>query len=180
MKRLFLLFAACAALMLVVSPAATYAQHEDPDMEWEMDGPLYDRMGGEEIVSGIVEEFVSMVIEDDKLKSHFEGVDQEKMKEMLVAQITYASGGEIEYEGQTFLESLAGMGITGESLESVTEHMTASMEANDAWPEDVDELLVVLELIEGEHELVRIEEKQDSVSVRYETDTGTSIPAQKE
>jgi hypothetical protein len=71
---------------------------------------------------------------------------------MLVAQITYASGGEIEYEGQTFLESLAGMGITGESLESVTEHMTASMEANDAWPEDVDELLVVLELIEGEME----------------------------
>ena len=71
MKRLFLLFAACAALMLVVSPAATYAQHDDPDMEWEMDGPLYDRMGGEEIVSGIVEEFVSMVIEDDKLKNHF-------------------------------------------------------------------------------------------------------------
>ena len=152
MKRLFLLFTACAALMLVVSPAATYAQHDDPDMEWEMDGPLYDRMGGEEIVSGIVEEFVSMVIEDDKLKNHFEGVDQEKMKEMLVAQITYASGGEIEYEGQTFLESLAGMGITGESLESITEHMTASMEANDAWPEDVDELLVVLELIEGEME----------------------------
>jgi hypothetical protein len=30
--------------------------------------------------------------------------------------------------------------------------MTASMEANDAWPEDVDELLVVLELIEGEME----------------------------
>ena len=152
MKRLFLLFAACAALMLVVSPAATYAQHDDPDMEWEMDGPLYDRMGGEEIVSGIVEEFVSMVIEDDKLKSHFEGVDQEKMKEMLVAQITYASGGEIEYEGQTFLESLAGMGITGESLQSITEHMAASMEANEAWPEDVDELLVVLELIEGEME----------------------------
>ena len=67
MKRLFLLFAACAALMLVVRPAATYAQHDDPDMEWEMDGPLYDRMGGEEIVSGIVEEFVSMVIEEDKL-----------------------------------------------------------------------------------------------------------------
>ena len=33
MKRLFLLFAACAALMLVVRPAATYAQHDDPDME---------------------------------------------------------------------------------------------------------------------------------------------------
>jgi truncated hemoglobin YjbI len=137
-------------------------------------------MGGEEIVSGIVEEFVSMVIEDDKLKSHFEGVDQEKMKVMLVAQITYASGGEIEYEGETFLESLAGMGITGESLESVTEHMTASMETNDAWPEDVDELLVVLDLLEKEHELIRIEGKQDSVSVRYEMDTSTSTPAQKE
>jgi hemoglobin len=160
MKRLFVLFAACAALMLAVIPATTYAQHDDPDMEWEADGPLIDRLGGEEILSGIVDDFVSMAMADDKLKSHFEGSDQAKMKEMLMAQITFAAGGEIEYAGKTFVESLGEMGITGEYLESITAHMTASLEQNEAWPEDVEELLVVLELqeeemeegAEGEHE----------------------------
>ena len=149
MKRLFMLFTACAALMLVMSPAATYAQHDDPDMEWEADGALFDRLGGEEVVKGVVEDFVSMVMKDEKLKNHFEGADQAKMKEMLVAQITSASGGEIEYSGKTFKESLGDMGVKGETLEKVTAHMTASLEQNEAWPEDVEELLVVLQLKEG-------------------------------
>ena len=46
-------------MLLIGSASAVYAQHDDPNMEWVMDGPLYDRLGGEEMIRGVIDDFVA-------------------------------------------------------------------------------------------------------------------------
>ncbi len=151
MTRMVMATAALSALLLLIGTAAPlHAQHDDPNMEWVMDGPLYDRLGGEEMIMGVIDEFVAAAVEVEQLKGHLEGVDQDAWKETLLAQFTFVSGGEIEYEGSSFKESLAEMGIEEASMETVADQLTIALELNEAWPEDVDELLVALELKEAE------------------------------
>ena len=151
MTRMVMATAALSALLLLIGTAAPlHAQHDDPNMEWVMDGPLYDRLGGEEMIMGVIDDFVAAAVEEEPLKGHLEGVDQDAWKETLLAQFTFVSGGEIEYEGSSFKESLAEMGIEEASMETVADQLTIALELNEAWPEDVDELLVALELKEAE------------------------------
>ena len=151
MTRMAMATAALSALLLLIGSAAPlHAQHDDPNMEWVMDGPLYDRLGGEEMIMGVIDDFVAAAVDEEPLKGHLEGVDQDAWKETLLAQFTYVSGGEIEYDGNSFKESLALMGIEETSLETVADQLTIALELNEAWPEDVDELLVALELKEAE------------------------------
>ena len=151
MTRMVMATAALSALFLLIGIAAPlHAQHDDPNMEWVMDGPLYDRLGGEEMIMGVIDDFVAAAVEEEPLKGHLEGVDQDAWKETLLAQFTFVSGGEIEYDGSSFKESLAEMGIEEASMETVADQLTIALELNEAWPEDVDELLVALELKEAE------------------------------
>ena len=151
MTRMILFSMALSALLLLAGAATpVLAQHDDPNMEWVMDGPLYDRLGGEEMIRGVIDDFVSAAVEDEQFKNQLEGVDQDVWKEALLAQFTAVSGGEIEYDGNSFKESLGEMGIAEESMELVADQLTIALEMNEAWPEDVDELLVALELKEAE------------------------------
>ncbi len=151
MTRMILFSMALSALLLLTGAATpVLAQHDDPNMEWVMDGPLYDRLGGEEMIRGVIDDFVSSAVEDEQFKNQLEGVDQDVWKEALLAQFTAVSGGEIEYDGNSFKESLGEMGIAEESMELVADQLTIALEMNEAWPEDVDELLVALELKEAE------------------------------
>ena len=151
MTRMAMATAALSALLLLAGTAAPlHAQHDDPNMEWVMDGPLYDRLGGEEMIMGVIDDFVAGAVEEEPLKGHLEGVDQDAWKQTLLAQFTFVSGGEIEYDGSSFKESLAEMGIGEASMETVADQLTLALELNEAWPEDVDELLVALELKEAE------------------------------
>lgn len=139
-----------ALLLLFGTAAPLHAQHDDPNMEWVMDGPLYDRLGGEEMIMGVIDDFVAAAVEEEQLKGHLAEVDQDAWKETLMVQFTFVAGGEIEYDGKSFKESLGEMGITEASMELVAEQLTIALEMNEAWPEDVDELLVALELKEAE------------------------------
>lgn len=151
MTRMAMATAALSALLLLIGTAAPlHAQHDDPNMEWVMDGPLYDRLGGEEMIMGVIDDFVAAAVEEEPLKGHLEEVDQDAWKETLLAQFTFVSGGEIEYDGSSFKESLAEMGIEEATMETVADQLTIALELNEAWPEDVDELLVALELKEAE------------------------------
>lgn len=182
MIRMALTSMALSALLLLTGTTAPlHAQHDDPNMEWVMDGPLYDRLGGEEMIMGVIDDFVASAVEEEALKTHLEGVEQEVWKETLLAQFTAVSGGEIEYDGKSFKESLGEMGIAEEAMDLVAEQLTIALEMNEAWPEDVDELLVALELKEAEmteeemaeEEMAEEEMDADGVSDHGEAEEGT-------
>src|SRR5204862_7425530 len=63
-------------------------------------GKLYDRLGGKDAITKVVDKFVGIVVADERINGFFKNADAKHLKEMLVAQICNASGGPCKYEGK--------------------------------------------------------------------------------
>lgn len=151
MKRFLTLVAGCTAVLLLMGSQTSYAQHDDPDMEWETaETPatetLFAKMGGQEKIAIVVSDFVTMIMADEKLKKMFEKADQIQWKKELTDQIIKAAGGETTYAGKTLKDSLTGMGIKEENLVAVTKQLAAALEKNKVEKASGDALLTALEL----------------------------------
>src|SRR5262245_50183630 len=77
--------------------------------------PLFDRLGGKNAITAVVDEFVSRVAADKRINRYFSGVasDAARMKAFkgkLVDQICQASGGPCTYTGKDMKSAHMGMG----------------------------------------------------------------------
>ena len=72
---------------------------------------LYDRVGGDEAVSGVVERFYGRVLEDEELAGFFEGTAMDGLRRMLTMFVCAALDGPIEYSGRPLGHAHQGKGI---------------------------------------------------------------------
>ncbi len=159
MKRFLALFAVCTALSIVMGPSVTFAQHDDPDMEWEdMDEMvedegeegmeskvLYERWGGKVAIKGVVSEFTSLVLGDERVNMYFSETDKAAWRLQLVGQLSDASGGPM-FMGKALRVMHKDMGLADEDLAIVTEHLSMAMDWFEFEQAEKDELLVKLKL----------------------------------
>jgi truncated hemoglobin YjbI len=161
MKRFLMIFSACTALFLLTGPAMSYAQHDDPDMEWEdaddmaeneegediSSKPLFERWGGKTAIKGVVSEFTARVMADEKLNSHF--ADKMQMWRMqLVGQLMDASGGP-KYMGKPLKKMHMDMGLQDEDMEALTKHLSMSLDWFEFDQSEKDQLMMKLKLKES-------------------------------
>lgn len=159
MIRLLTLVAVCTAVSLLIGPAAVYAQHDDPDMEWEdleeetveaeATGPqtLYDRLGGKTGIKGVASELAARILADERIKSHFVEIDPAQLKMDLVKQLTGAAGDD-EFTGKSLKENSLEMGLSEGDLKVLAEQTQRALDWFDFSYGDKKSLLSKLELIE--------------------------------
>ena len=69
---------------------------------------LYERLGGKDAITAVVDEFVARCAADGRINGKFARTDIARLKTMLVDQICQASGGPCTYEGRSMRETLTG------------------------------------------------------------------------
>lgn len=89
---------------------------------------LYDRLGGKDAITGVVDDFVANVAADARINSFFANTDIPKLKQMLVDQICEASGGPCKYTGKTMKEVHTGMKIKDEHFDALVEDLVKSLD----------------------------------------------------
>jgi hemoglobin len=62
---------------------------------------LYERIGGHEVLTIVVDETIDKVAHDPKTHRSFEGVKLKALKESIVSQLCELSEGPCKYEGET-------------------------------------------------------------------------------
>jgi hemoglobin len=102
---------------------------------------LYDRLGGEEAIDAVVDEFYDRVLTDDRLEPYFEGVDTEALHDHQTKFISHVAGGPVEYDGRNMAAAHAHLGITGEDFDRVADHLDASLREFDVSSADRERLL---------------------------------------
>jgi len=111
---------------------------------------LWDRLGGEENVRKVVDDFVGMAATDPKIdffrRGKFKDVDVPQLKQYLVEFVSMATGGPLKYKGRSMKEVHKGMDITDEQFDASAVALKKALEKNAAKPEDVD---AVLKAVEG-------------------------------
>ena len=105
---------------------------------------LYDRLGGKDSITAVVDRFVANVGGDKRINGYFASTDLAKLKMHLVNQICEASGGPCKYSGRSMKHTHAGMGVTNAAFDALVEDLVAALDHYKVGKSEKDELLRVL------------------------------------
>ena len=105
---------------------------------------LYDRLGGKDAITAVVDEFVARVAADTAINARFANTDIPHFKAMLVDQICMATGGPCKYTGKDMKTSHAGMGIKSADFDALVEDLKKSLDKFNVPAKEQGELLGAL------------------------------------
>ena len=114
------------------------------------DKPLYDRLGGKDAITAVVDDFVNNVAADEKIKDRFKNTDAKDLKAKLVDQICEASGGPCKYTGKDMKTSHTGMKITEEEFNALVGDLVKSLDKFNVKEKEKTELLTKLGGMKGD------------------------------
>lgn len=120
---------------------------DDKKME---EASLYDRLGGKEAITAVVDEFVANVAADQRINGFFGGVDIPGLKGKLVDQICQASGGPCTYAGKDMKSAHQGMGVKEEHFNALVEDLIAALDKFKVPEQEKNELLGLLGPMKGD------------------------------
>ena len=129
-----------------------------------MNSSLYGRLGGENAIGAVVDDFVARCAQDARINKKFARTDIPRLKKMLVDQVTQATGGPATYTGREMIETHKGMGVTAGEFDALVGDLVATLNQFDVPTVEQDELLAILGPMRSE--IVEVESPE----------TGTALP----
>jgi hemoglobin len=120
-----------------------------PDFSLSQEGgkTLYARLGGYDAIAAVTDNFLGRLIKDPQLARFFAGhSDQSKMKirQLVVDQVCYATGGPCVYIGRDMKTSHAGMGISESDWELSVKHFVDTLDSFKVPEKEKNELLAIV------------------------------------
>lgn len=142
--------AALAAISLAAACGGGSKKEATTTGEESAEKSLYDRLGGKEAISAVVDAFVANVAADDRINMFFEKTDIPHLKQMLVDQICGATGGPCEYTGKDMKTVHTGMNITEEQWNATVEDLVKALDGAGVQQKEKEELLGALGGMKGD------------------------------
>ncbi|MDJ0536627.1 MAG: group 1 truncated hemoglobin [Xenococcaceae cyanobacterium MO_207.B15] len=119
---------------------------------------LYDKLGGEKTVKLVVEKFYERVLNDDRIKHFFEGVDMFKQKIHQLDFLTYAFEGSERYRGSTMREVhnklVRQKGLSDEHFSAFVEDLVETLKELEISEALIEEAVAVAGSVEHRNEVL--------------------------
>src|SRR5579864_3359535 len=125
---------------------------------------LYERLGGLDAITAVVDSFVARCADDERINRKFARTDVPRLKKMLVDQVCEAVGGPCTYAGRGMRETHDGMAVTAGEFDALVEDLVATLDELDVPKAEQDTLLGLLGPMRGD--IVEVESPE----------TGTPLP----
>jgi hemoglobin len=109
-----------------------------------MERTLYERLGGMESITAVVEDFRDRVARDDRINQKFARTDLDRLRKMLIDQVCEATGGPCKYTGRSMKDAHAGMSVTSGEFDGLVQDLVATMNHFKVGKTEQNELLGVL------------------------------------
>jgi hemoglobin len=114
------------------------------DMGMAPQKSLYERLGGKDAITAVVDDFVANVAADKRINGFFAKTDVPRLKRNLVDQICQATGGPCTYTGKDMKTAHKGMGITDADFNALVEDLKKSLDKFKVPAKEQGELLGAL------------------------------------
>ena len=125
---------------------------------------LYERLGGIDSITAVVEDFRDRVANDDRINQKFAKTDLGRLTKMLVDQVCEAAGGPCTYTGRSMKDAHEGMKVTSGEFDALVQDLVATLNHFKVGKKEQDEILGVLGPLEPD--IVEVESSE----------VGTSLP----
>jgi hemoglobin len=102
---------------------------------------LYERLGGESGIAGLVVRFYARVLADPQLAPFFQNTSLEKLMQMQREFFGAALDGPQSYSGQALSRAHVGRGITTDDFNRFSQHLAATLEEGGVQDDDLREVI---------------------------------------
>jgi len=110
---------------------------------------LYERLGGAPAITKVVDDFVAIIVVDERIderhRKHFREGNVDLLKQKLIDQVGEATGGPHQYTGKDMKAAHQGLGLTNLDFDALIDDVKKALDKNGAAPADRDELLAMLQ-----------------------------------
>jgi hemoglobin len=111
---------------------------------------LYERLGGLEAITSVVDSFVARCAGDQRINGKFARSDVQRLKKMLVDQICEATGGPCTYAGRDMQRTHDGMAVTAGEFDALVEDLVSTLDEFEVPKAEQEELLGLLGPMRGD------------------------------
>ncbi|MBV1877859.1 MAG: group 1 truncated hemoglobin [Pseudomonadales bacterium] len=114
---------------------------------------LYDDLGGEAAVDAAVDIFYQKVLQDERIKEFFTGVNMERQRKMQKQFLTLAFGGPNNYTGANMRkahERAASYGLNDGHFDAVVENLASTLQGLGVTADKINEVAAVAESIRND------------------------------
>ena len=108
---------------------------------------LYDRLGGKDGISAVIDSFVKNVSADAVIKKHFAkttGAKLDALKKNLGDQLCEATGGPCKYAGKDMKAAHATMKVSDKEWDAFVNDLTLALDENKVGEKEKSELFAIL------------------------------------
>jgi hemoglobin len=109
-----------------------------------MSRSLFERLGGEDAITAVIEEFVARCAADDRINGKFIRSDVPRLKANLVDMVCEATGGPCTYSGRDMRTTHDGMAVTAAEFDALVEDLVATLDKFGVGEAEKTELLNAL------------------------------------
>eukprot|EP00397_Hematodinium_sp_SG-2012_P029723 GEMP01031428.1.p1 GENE.GEMP01031428.1~~GEMP01031428.1.p1 ORF type:complete len:440 (-),score=89.11 GEMP01031428.1:814-2133(-) len=111
---------------------------------------LFDRLGGENAISAVVEEFYNTLLSDDRVKRFFATTNMYQLKRHQKAFLTVAFGGPSAYTGKDLRSVHADLGIAEDDFNAVAEDLVKVLKGVGVSADLVKEVVTIVGSVKGD------------------------------
>ncbi|HEY4059600.1 MAG TPA: group 1 truncated hemoglobin [Kofleriaceae bacterium] len=109
---------------------------------------LYDRLGGTEGITTVVDAFVAKTGSDPRIAQFFTNADIPHLKQMMVEHICENTGGPCKYSGKSMKESHTGMKVKKADFDAFMDDLTQTLDAAGVKAREKGEVLAFFNSLE--------------------------------
>ena len=106
-----------------------------------MSDTLYERLGGEESIGAVVDEFYDRIVSDERVNHFFEDVDMEAQRAHQTQFLSSVAGGPVEYSGAEMEAAHDHLDVSEPDFEIIAVHLDESLAAFDVPETEREEVL---------------------------------------
>ena len=166
MRRVKTFLAAACLVGSFTTVAAAQNTNSSTTMAAAPQKSLYERLGGLEAITAVVDEFIKNLAADERVNKKLakSGANVPRIRLHLIEQVCEATGGPCKYTGLSMRQSHKNMGVTEGEFNAVVEDLVKALDKFNVPAQEKNELLGALAAM-----------KDDIVEVKGDA-TGTPLP----
>jgi hemoglobin len=134
----------CLLVLLSVACGAKTDKAMQTERPVMTDKSLYERLGGVDAITAVVDDFVANVAADPVINARFANSDLGNLKKQLVDQICEATGGPCKYTGKDMITAHTGMRISDAEFDALVADLKKTLDKFSVPAREQGELLGAL------------------------------------
>jgi hemoglobin len=138
--------AACIVALILAGPSVAQQPPPPSAMQPPAAPTLYKRLGGYDALAAVTDDFIGRLAGDPGLSKFFAGHSTDSLKrirQLVVDQLCFATGGPCVYIGRDMKSSHAGLGITEKDWDASVKHLVATLEKFNVPGKEKEEVLAL-------------------------------------